>query len=784
MFGANPFGWPYFGQSYAAAASAAGEVDVPFIGSISAVYTPALSHADEIDVGFIASVAAVYTPELQRRGATLVGVTTQRSTNTIAVPAGVVDGDLLVLALSDPGFDNVWAVSGWTLRSHTAGLGILTKVASSEPSSYTVPTFTVRLGAMLAYRGVAAEAPDANATGSGLTAASLTPGFNHDLELYVAVTNTETPTLTPDSGFTQEIDFFDVVSANSMWAQDRVDYSSTSATGTVTPGGSGASPSVYAHLLWRTIQIEVDTPFISSITAVYALELPAEIDLPFIPSITALYALTMPVVNPPFISSVTRLFGIFSLFNPDATFAGPGNGGETFAVRLAPNGTSETATLTANITATDTLLELTGDGALPSTVPFCLTIDAEVVYVVQIAAGSYRIRGRGVSNTTPAAHTASATVTWTDHYDMAITAGLDIAHQFTADIASSGSVTYPGWLICYDSSQAYLGGSRYPMHVASVLGVFDAGAGSTGTNRCDAAQPNAIATAVGISDDCPAALSNPSRISSDILSGDVAVVRYTNPEASVLDLGPRAVALQSWFGLKRVNAGGSDVTFTDPNGIVVDTTGGEGTYTGSVNGEWFEPSAIGIGPDTGLPTPNPEPFTTVTLPGADRDFTRTVEKGWPICCLAVRQGNRRVPFWQSYDWHNFNYVYPGFGVDDTYAQILINRNGVSGAEPETELPGTQDIDGPNAVWDDATYYFGASWYVAIFNGPYLVVGPSIGGTPTLEASTVPNLVPTVSFAPLTLAPTVTEPPATPVIEGGSGGGISPAAGQRFDAALV
>ena len=62
-----------------------------------------------------------------------------------------------------------------------------------------------------------------------------------------------------------------------------------------------------------------------------------------------------------------------------------------------------------------------------------------------------------------------------------------IAQSFTANITSSGSTTYPAWLIAFDSTQAYVGSLRYPMHVTSVLGVFDARAGSGGSNRCDAA---------------------------------------------------------------------------------------------------------------------------------------------------------------------------------------------------------------------------------------------------------------------------------------------------------
>jgi hypothetical protein len=272
-----------------------------------------------------------------------------------------------------------------------------------------------------------------------------------------------------------------------------------------------------------------------------------------------------------------------------------------------------------------------------------------------------------------------------------------------------------------------------------------------------------------------------------VITGDVALVRYTNPEATVLDIGTRSVALQSWFGLKRVNSSDVDVTLTDPTGYVVDTIpsgGGPGPFTGSVNGQWTDPVPLvtGIAPAAselaGVPiaTPNPVPWTTVTLPGADRYFTygspHYSEKGWPMCCLAVRQGNRRVPFWQSWDWHDYSYVYSGFGTDATFCQLLINRNGITFASvPSVELPGPQDIDGPDAVWDDGTYFFGASWYVVLFAAPYIVFGPTVGGTVSGSVSIGgAGFAPGVSFpSGAGGTPSITVPPG--VVEGGSGGGI-------------
>jgi hypothetical protein len=533
----------------------------------------------------------------------------------------------------------------------------------------------------------------------------------------------------------------------------------------------------------------VAVPFIASATTIYAPAIVGQEAVPFIASVTVVYAPTLTgaatEVDVPFISSRTHVWAIFAIYDPNKTFGGPGNGGESFLIRLNANGVTDTATLATGIGVggVSTLL-LTGDGAFPTDKPFVVTIDDEVLLIYQIGPGNYHIRLRAVSNTTASSHTAGANVDWGDSYDMAIRAGFAIANSFTADINSTGTFTYPGWLICFDSTQAYDDmGARYPMHVTQLLGVFDAGAGSSGSNRCDGAQPNAISTATGTSDDCPAALCNPARIASDIDVGDVAVLRYTNPEATILDLGGRSTALQSWFGLKRVSTSDVDVTFTDPNGIVVDTTGTYDTFTGSVNGEWGEPIPLltGIAPDASdavghaVDTPGTVPWTTVTLPHADRFFTLGSshggydETGWPMCCLAVRQGNRRVPFWQSWDWHDYAYVYDGFGTDCTYAQILINRNGiVFDSVPVVELPGNQDIPGPDAVWDDATYFVGASWFVAIFNTPYLVFGPGIGGTVTGVGGGA--TAPGVGFGGGTTpgGPVISVPPH---VEGGSGGGI-------------
>jgi len=144
-----------------------------------------------------------------------------------------------------------------------------------------------------------------------------------------------------------------------------------------------------------------------------------------------------------------------------------------------------------------------------------------------------------------------------------------------------------------------------------------------------------------------------------------------------------------------------------------------------------------------------------------------------MCCLAVRQGNRRVPHWQSWDWHDFAYVYTGFFTDSTFCQLLINRNGiVFDSVPSVDLPNNSPIDGPDAVWDDPTYFIGASWYVVLFNTPYIVYGPTIGGSIPPPSGGGGGTAPGVSFGGGSTpgGPIVTVPPT---VEGGGGGDIEP-----------
>ncbi len=533
-------------------------------------------------------------------------------------------------------------------------------------------------------------------------------------------------------------------------------------------GGGGAFSTTGAAGAAGRIQItvypNVDIPFVASTTAVYALDVVAPyINVPFIASATAVYALTVSTdadVNVPFIGSTTAVFAISAIWQESTA---PGNGGETFLLQLAPVAAGVTATLATSIDSAATSLTLTADSGLPASGEFCLTLDTEVLSVTPTGSHTYRIVRRGLSNTLTAAHAASVAADWTDSYDMAVEATEEIGGTVIVDGDS-----YDAWLIAFDSSQAYLAGDHYPTFVDELVGVYPPGTG-TGTNKLDASQPTAAHAPAATSEDCPVGITVPARLVADIEVGDVALLRYTNTEAGVLTLGPRSTAVQSWYGFMRVDGTNVDVTDTDPSGNIVD---------GSVDAEFFD-----------------ESFITATIPGTDRTFTygppHYSDKGWPIAALAVRQDMRRVPLWTSPDWHQFSYVYSGFGTDATFVQILINRNGFDPFDPEPtfSLPGPEDLSGPNATWDDDTYHSSAAWYVGIFKAPVLLAGPILNpgppAPPYVPPSPTTTIIPGVPSGP---GGGSTTTPPEPGLEGGSGGDINPpvgpAVGERHWAAFV
>jgi hypothetical protein len=238
------------------------------------------------------------------------------------------------------------------------------------------------------------------------------------------------------------------------------------------------------------------------------------------------------------------------------------------------------------------------------------------------------------------------------------------------------------------------------MHVTEVLGVFDAGAGSTAANRLDAAQPNAIATPTASATTAPQR--SPTRPGSQRHRDRRRRRRPLHePGSLALDLGPRSVALQSWFGMKRVDDTDTDVTLTDPTGHVVDTEPRHGPYTGAVNGEWLTARSA----PASRPTPAARRTTTSPTrrhaPGADRYFTygppHYSEKGWPIARPRRPPRQPPDPALAVLGLARLQLRLQRLRHRRHVRQIVINRNGIIfGSVPEVDLPGPQDIDGPDA----------------------------------------------------------------------------------------
>lgn len=514
---------------------------------------------------------------------------------------------------------------------------------------------------------------------------------------------------------------------------------------TINLGFIASATTVFAPIVQSdTIQLG----FISSTTSFFGpVVQPDFFDAPFISSTTRFYP---PYVQPdfidlPFIVTHTNVRSINAVWQETT---GPGNGGELFNIELAPLTSPVTATLGGNITSGSTSLTLTGYAGLPTGNQFLVLIDDEYLLLSSSGGGAFHIEQHGMSNTTPASHTAGASVVWTDTYDMAIPVLQDLSHLYTDD--------YEAWLVVFDSSQAYLGSDRYPTYVQKILGVFTGGTGITGDNKIDGPQISASHAPATVGDTCPVGITIPARVTTDITVGDSVVVRYKNTEASNLVVGSRAVAVQSWYGFIRL---------TDAD-VVANNNPVAHSIDGTTDGEFHA-----------------ESFVTATLDGDVRVFTygppKYSHKGWPIAALAVRQGKKRIPLWTSPTWHNFNYVYSGFDTDATFVQILINRNDVvytGSLDPEVALPGPQDITGPDATWDDPDdYYSATAWYVGIFGtaeAPALIGGPVITGVPTAPPPVPIPVLPHGGGGGVTGGGGGYTPPVV-LPEGGSGGNIPP-----------
>ena len=177
---------------------------------------------------------------------------TSGTTVVVSKPAGTIDGDVLVAMVSiRASSPSITPPSGWTLVGSVAGTssgtvtGVWTRVASSEPASYTWTssnTITDAVGLILRYTPAApTTAPgsvDATAQGSLVSPAvapSVSATGNND-RLICLFSTGSTVGSTP-SGMTQRAAIDNGLSG--AWAYDEL-LTAIGATGTRTWTGSGS----------------------------------------------------------------------------------------------------------------------------------------------------------------------------------------------------------------------------------------------------------------------------------------------------------------------------------------------------------------------------------------------------------------------------------------------------------------------------------------------------------------------------------------------------------------
>lgn len=193
-------------------------------------------------------------------------VNASAATIVVPVPAGVVDGDVLVLAVTARGSNTTAAVTtpaGWTLRgSQHSGNGatdisvyVFMRVAASEPANYTVTvgSTTRIIGIMSAYTGVdnstpfdvASVATGGASSSTNVVAASLTTARAG--EMLVGAFGVESnSTFTPDAAMTERED----LSVGTLHATELADQllGAAGATGTRTAVASTTG-------LWSAVMV-------------------------------------------------------------------------------------------------------------------------------------------------------------------------------------------------------------------------------------------------------------------------------------------------------------------------------------------------------------------------------------------------------------------------------------------------------------------------------------------------------------------------------------------------
>lgn len=152
-----------------------------------------------------------------RSGTTAHG--TGSSSLVVPVPAGVFNGDMLVLLLLNYNLMSVnpSPPTGWSTRTaggalnNNHGISFYTRVASSEPASYTISYLSSNdaAGIMLCYKNVDSSTPyDTGVANSDVTSdtsvvqGSITTAHNNEVLVFGCV-YANNGTFTPPAGFTQ-----------------------------------------------------------------------------------------------------------------------------------------------------------------------------------------------------------------------------------------------------------------------------------------------------------------------------------------------------------------------------------------------------------------------------------------------------------------------------------------------------------------------------------------------------------------------------------------------------
>ncbi len=135
---------------------------------------------------------------------------------TVSVPSGTLDNDVMVAIVVSAAIDLDTPPSGWTLREQQTGtqptFAVWTRVASSEPASYTWSGANADVGAILTFRGVSTANPfdiDGAAgptTSTAATAPSITTSNANAMVIAMQCVNDAAAPTTPPSGMTERVD--------------------------------------------------------------------------------------------------------------------------------------------------------------------------------------------------------------------------------------------------------------------------------------------------------------------------------------------------------------------------------------------------------------------------------------------------------------------------------------------------------------------------------------------------------------------------------------------------